>query len=107
PIALSIAPSPLERFWTESFQESFGPFENRVRFTWFNDLSFDEMLLRVAMLPPRSFILLALLLRDASGVTHNQDDALQQLRAAANAPINGIYQNQLRLRLVGRAVYQA
>ena len=61
----------------------------------------------MATLPPRSFILLALLIRDASGVTHNQDEALQQLRAVANAPINGLYQNQLGLGLVGGRLYQA
>ena len=106
-IAVVLGASPLERFWTKAFQEAFKPFETRVRFTWFNDLSFDEMLRRVSTMPPRSFILLALLLRDASGVTHNQDEALQQLRAVANAPINGLYQNQLGLGLVGGRLYQA
>jgi PAS domain S-box-containing protein len=106
-IAVVIGASPLERFWTKAFQEAFQPFTSRVRFTWFNDLSFDEMLRQAATLPPRSFILLALLLRDASGVTHNQDDALQQLRAVANAPINGLYRNQLGLGLVGGRLYQA
>jgi signal transduction histidine kinase len=106
-IAVVIGASPLERFWTTIFQQAFEPFQNRVRFTWLNDLSFDELLQRVATLPPRSFVLLALLIRDASGVTHNQDEALQQLRAVANAPINGLYQNQLGLGLVGGRLYQA
>jgi two-component system, LuxR family, sensor kinase FixL len=106
-IAVVIGASALERFWTTIFQQAFEPFADRVRFTWLNDLSFDEMLRRVATMPPRSFILLALLLRDASGVTHNQDEALLQLRAVANAPINGLYQNQLGLGLVGGRLYQA
>ena len=106
-IAVVIGASPLERFWTTIFQQAFEPFQDRVRFTWLHDLSFDEMLQRVATLPPRSFVLLALLIRDASGVTHNQDEALQQLRAVANAPINGLYQNQLGLGLVGGRLYQA
>jgi len=106
-IAVVIGDSPLERYWTKAFREAFEPFTNRVRFTWFNDLSFDEMLRQAATLPAKSFILLALLLRDASGVTHNQDEALQQLRAVANAPINGLYQNQLGLGLVGGRLYQA
>jgi len=106
-IAVVLGASPLERYWTKAFQEAFQPFTNRVRFTWFNDLSFDEMLRQAATMPPKSFILLALLLRDASGVTHNQDEALQQLRAVANAPINGLYQNQLGLGLVGGRLYQA
>ena len=78
-----------------------------MTFTWLNDLSFEEMLRRVASLPPRSFILLALLVRDARGVTYNQDQALQRLRAAANAPINGLFQNQLGLGIVGGRLYQA
>jgi signal transduction histidine kinase len=106
-IAVVIGATPLERFWTTVFQKEFEAFRDRVRFTWFNDLSFDEMLSRSATLPQRSFILLALLLRDASGVTHNQDDALQRLYAVANAPINGLYQNQLGLGLVGGRLYQA
>ena len=106
-IAVVIGASPLERYWTTIFRKEFEPFTNRVHFTWFNDLSFDEMLRQVTTLPPHSFILLVLLLRDASGVTHNQDDALQQLHAVANAPINGLYKNQLGLGLVGGRLYQA
>ena len=106
-IAVVIGASPLERFWATIFQKAFEPFQDRVRFSWLNDLSFDDLLQRAATLPPRSFILLALLIRDASGVTHNQDEALQQLHAVANAPINGLYQNQLGLGLVGGRLYQA
>jgi hypothetical protein len=106
-IAVVIGASPLERFWTTTFQKAFEPFQDRVRFSWLNDLSFDDLLQRVATLPPRSFVLLALLIRDASGVTHNQDEALQQLRAVTNAPINGLYQNQLGMGVVGGRLYQA
>ena len=106
-IAVVIGASPLERFWTTIFQKAFEPFNDRIHFTWLNDLSFGDLLQRVATLPPRSFVLLALLIRDASGVTHNQDEALQQLRAVTNAPINGLYQNQLGLGLVGGRLYQA
>jgi signal transduction histidine kinase len=106
-IAVVLGASPLERYWTVEFRRAFEPFTNRVSFTWFNDLTFDQMLERVAKLPPRSFILMGLLLRDASGVTHNQDDALQRLHAVANAPINGMYQHQLGLGIVGGRLYQA
>jgi signal transduction histidine kinase len=78
-----------------------------VQFTWVNDLTFDQMLELAANLPSRSFILLGLLLRDAAGVTHNEDEALQRLRAVSNAPINGLYQHQLGLGIVGGRLYQA
>jgi signal transduction histidine kinase len=106
-IAVVLGASPLERYWRVEFARAFEPFATRVSFTWFNDLTFEQMLERVAKLPPRSFILIGLLLRDASGVTHNEEKALQQLHAVANAPINGIFQHQLGLGIVGGRLYQA
>ncbi|MHC1763653.1 MAG: ATP-binding protein [Verrucomicrobiia bacterium] len=65
------------------------------------------MLERSARLPPRSFLLFILLMRDVTGVTHNADEALPLIRAVANAPINGIFQHQLGLGIVGGRLYQA
>jgi PAS domain S-box-containing protein len=106
-IVVLLGASPLERYWTAEFRRAFAPFTNRVSFTWVNDLTFDQMLEQVAKLPPRTFILLALLIRDAAGVTHNEDEALQRLHAVASAPINGLYQHQLGLGIVGGRLYQA
>jgi PAS domain S-box-containing protein len=106
-VAVVIGASPLERYWTAEFRRAFEPFANRISFTWFNDLTFEQMLEQAAKLPPRSFILIGLLIRDASGVTHNQEEALQRLRAVANAPINGIFQHELGLGIVGGRLYQA
>ncbi|HKZ08101.1 MAG TPA: PAS domain S-box protein [Methylomirabilota bacterium] len=105
-IAVVVGATPLERFWTKVFKDEFARFSDRVTFTWFNDLSFDQMLARAAAMPPRSFILVGLLLRDAKGVTYNQDDAIVRLHAVANAPINGMYQNQIGLGIVGGRLYQ-
>jgi len=104
-IAVVIGASPLERYWASAFQKEFEPFADRVNFIWLNDLPFDQMLERVAKLPPHSYIFLILLLRDASGVTHNADEALQRLHAVANAPINSIFTHQLGLGIVGGRLY--
>jgi len=106
-IAVVIGASPLERYWADAFRAEWAPFTNRVSFTWLNELSFDKMLEHVATLPPRSFIFLILLMRDASGVSHNADEALKQIHAVANAPVNGIFQHQLGLGIVGGRLYQA
>jgi PAS domain S-box-containing protein len=106
-IAVVIGASPLERYWTAEFRRAFEPFTNRISFTWFNDLTFEQMLEQAAKLPPGSFILIGLLIRDASGVTYNQEEALQRLRTVANAPINGIFQHELGLGIVGGRLYQA
>jgi signal transduction histidine kinase len=98
--------STLERYWTKTFQQAFEPFTGRVKFTWVNDLSFEQMLDLVSKLPPHSFVLLGLLMRDASGVTYNEDDALVRLHAVSRAPINGMYQNEVGLGIVGGRLYQ-
>ena len=105
-VVVILGATSLERFWTAAFQEAFEPFADRVKFTWVNDLSFDQMLELVSKLPPHSFVLLGLFMRDASGVTYNEDDALVRLHAVSNAPINGLYQHQMGLGIVGGRLYQ-
>lgn len=106
-IAVVIGSSPLERFWEDVLRREYARFTNRVAFTYFSDLSLEQMLERSATLPPNSFILLILFMRDATGVTHNADEALKRIHAVANAPINGIFQHQLGLGIVGGRLYQA
>jgi PAS domain S-box-containing protein len=106
-IAIVLGASPLEQYWAAAFRKEFEPFTSRVNFIWLNELSFEQMLGRVKQLPPNSYIFLILLLRDASGVTHNADEALQRLHQVANAPINSIFQHQLGLGIVGGRLYQA
>jgi signal transduction histidine kinase len=86
-VVVVIGSSPIEKFWTEQLRIAFRPFENRVSFTWFNELSFEEMLKRAATLPSRSAIFFALLSVDAAGVPHEAGKALDELYAVANAPL--------------------
>jgi len=86
-IAVVIGNSPIEKYWLEQMREAFQPFESRVAFTWFDELSLEEMLERTAVLPPRSAIFFGLLLVDAVGVTHEEGKALARLHAVANAPM--------------------
>src|SRR6266853_5812857 len=106
-IAIVIGASAVEQYWATAFRKEFEPFTNRINFIWLNDLSLDQMLEKTRALPPDSYIFLILLLRDATGVTNNADEALQRIHAVANAPINGIFQHQLGLGIVGGRLYQA
>src|SRR5436190_14637872 len=69
-IYVVLGASPLEKQWKELFQKSAEPLSDRITFTYFDDLSFDQILERVKNLPPDSFVFVVLLLRDAAGVTH-------------------------------------
>jgi len=106
-IVCVIGASQVERYWTAAAQSDFERFTNRVSFTWLNNLSFDQMLERVRKLPPRSFIFFILLIRDAAGVTHDADEALSRISEVANAPVNGIFEDQLGLGIVGGRLYRA
>jgi signal transduction histidine kinase/ABC-type uncharacterized transport system substrate-binding protein len=93
-VAVVIGNSPLEQYWLGQVRDAFQPFGNRVAFTWFNELSFEDMLARSATLPPKSVILFVVLSVDAAGVTHEEGNAVDRLHAVANAPLfswNDIY----------------
>ena len=105
-IFVVVGASPLEKQWKEMFRKSAEPLGEGIKFTYFDDLSFDQMLERAKNLPADSFVFVVLLLRDAAGVTHNADEALSQLHAVSNAPINSIFDHQLGLGIVGGRLYQ-
>lgn len=100
-IEVIVGATQLEHLWQEAFKKAAEPLAGRVKFTYYSDLSFDQMKERVSKLPPNSYIFFLLLLRDAAGVTLNADEALQRLHAVANAPINSIFNHQLGLGIVG------
>ena len=80
-VVVVIGNSPLEQYWMGEMRNAFQPFADRIKFTYFNQLSFDEMRTKVAALPPRSAIYFHLLSAD------EQFEALRKLHAIANAPI--------------------
>jgi signal transduction histidine kinase len=86
-IAVVTGDSPIERYWVAQMRDELKPFNNRIVFTWLKDLSLDQMIKRVAALPPRCAIFFVILSVDAAGVPHEGAKALRQLHAAANAPI--------------------
>jgi len=106
-IVIIVGATPLERAWQQAFQKAAEPLAGRIKFSYYNDLSFEQMQERVATLPPNSYIFYLMLVRDAAGVTFSTDDALRRLSAVANAPINSIFAHQLGTGVVGGRLYPA
>ena len=104
-IEVVIGNSPLEKFWLAELRQDLQSFADRVRFTWLNGLSLEQMRKRVATLPRNSAVLYAILLVDAAGVPHEQDRALSVLHSDSNVPIFGAFDNQLGLGIVGGPLY--
>jgi signal transduction histidine kinase len=93
--------SPLEKLWVEELRRAVQPFRNRVRFTWFDDLSVGEMEKRVSVLPPHTAIFFGQLSVDAAGVPQEHNEALARLYEVSTAPIFGLFDNELGRGIVG------
>jgi signal transduction histidine kinase len=100
-IAVVVGASPIEQFWHGEIAKAAESFAGRVAFTFYSDLSFDDILKRAAELPPHSAIFWELMIVDAAGVVHDDDTAFLRLHAAANAPIFGYYEPNIGQGLVG------
>jgi signal transduction histidine kinase len=100
-IAVVIGSSPHEKEYLELMRTAFQPFMDRVTFTWFNEISFNDMMERASKLPPHSAIFWRALIVDADGVSHPGFDALTILRAVANAPIFSFTDAYLGKGIVG------
>jgi signal transduction histidine kinase len=86
-IAVVNGASPNETFWLEELRRELAPLTGRVELRWYNEKSFEEILIDAARLPPHSAIFWHLLNVDAAGVAHEANDALNKLSSLANAPI--------------------
>ena len=86
-IAVVVGTSPIETYWREEIARAAKALEGRVKFTWYNTLSFPDILKHAANLPPRSAIFWELMIVDADGVVHEEGKALTELYAVASAPI--------------------
>jgi signal transduction histidine kinase len=100
-IAVVFGNSPHEKDVLERRSRAFQSFTDRVTFTWFNQLSLNEMMKQAARLPPHSAIFWFELIVDAAGVSHQEFDALTLLRAVTNAPIFSFLDTYLGKGIVG------
>lgn len=86
-IAVVVGSSPIEKYWMDQVRNELMRFEDRVKFTWYKDFSFEEILKHAAALPPKSALLFLLMAVDTAGVLHEEGRALTRLHAVTNAPI--------------------
>jgi signal transduction histidine kinase len=100
-ISVVIGASELEHIWKGELQREFAPFAGRVSFEWLDGLSLAQMQAHVAQLPPHSALLYAYMIVDAAGVPHERQAGLESLHATANAPIFGLYENEIGKGVVG------
>jgi len=86
-VMVVVGASPIEKFWKEAIAKEAEPLSNRIRLSWTDHLSFDELLKQAAALPPHSAFFWELMIVDAAGVVHEGGSPLTRLHAVAKAPI--------------------
>ena len=95
-IVVVLGATPLERYWKTEFSRAFARFTDRVSITWLDDLSFDEMLARVAV--ASALLHPARPARPERHRRHGQPGSCApEAPGVANAPITGLFRHELGL----------
>jgi PAS domain S-box-containing protein len=102
-----IGSSEFETFWRGELTREFQRYAGRLTIIWLHDLSFPDILKRVAVAPQDSAIFYLVMALDAKGVLQSDEHALTQLHEVATAPILGIYDFQLGRGIVGGPLISA
>ena len=100
-LALVLGGSELEQFWGRAIERELAPLVDRLRVLPADKLSLDEMRQRVATLPPNSAVFYYMYAVGTKGALHEDERALPAIREASNAPVYGIFTDQLGRGIVG------
>jgi len=100
-IAVVIGASNVERFWLEELKRTFEPYQGKLTFEYFDNLTLDGIVQRVAALPPHSAVYYGSLRVDAQGVSYAEERALARIREATNAPIFSFADSNFGAGIVG------
>jgi len=100
-LALVVGGSPLEQFWGKAIEHELASLGDRLRVLPADKLSLDEMRQRVAALPPDSAVFYYMYAVGTKGALHEDERALPAIREASNAPVYGVFTDQLGRGIVG------
>ena len=83
----------------------FEQWRNRLKFEYTHDLSVEEMLQRIAALPPGTVVFYANVFRDKTGRTFVPKNVAERVARAANAPVFGMYNTILENGIIGGSLF--
>ncbi len=100
-VVITVGSSPVEKYWLEQLKQDFSPYNRTLAVTYLTDLPMNELLRRVAALPPHTVILSTFYFEDASGQFFLPEEALDLITRAASDPVYGIYSTYIGHGVVG------
>ena len=100
-VVIAVGSSPVEKYWLEQLKQDFSPYNQTLTVTYLTDLPMNELLRRVAGLPPHTVVLSTFYFEDASGQFFLPEEALDLVTRAASVPVYGIYSTYIGHGVVG------
>jgi two-component system sensor histidine kinase/response regulator len=83
----------------------FAQWRDKLEFEYTTDLSVEEMLQRIATLPPRTIVFYSNVFTDKTGRTFVARDVAERVARAANAPVFGMYNTILGNGILGGSLF--
>jgi len=100
-VAVVVGDSPVDQYWTDQVKHDLAPYRQTVEVTYLSNLTMNQLLKRVAELPPHTVILDIYFFKDASGQFFLQEEALDLIARAADVPVYATYVSYLGHGVVG------
>jgi PAS domain S-box-containing protein len=93
--------TPLEKYWVAELEKELAQIRPGIKFTYLSDLPMDEILKKVAVLPPHTIIFYPYFFLDGTGRFFTPEEALDLISGAADAPVYGSFRSYIGHGLVG------
>lgn len=103
-IALVYGTSAFDRSAIRGFHEAFSAYRDRLELVELTDVSFDEMLQRMAALPERTVVMFVAFFRDATGRAFVPAEVVGAVSRAARVPVYGVSDSFVGLGVIGGRV---
>ena len=100
-VAVVVGSSQLEKHWLEQLRGDLAPYSSRVEIIYLADLPMNQLLDRIATLPPNSVILSTFFFQDATGQFLLPEEAVELMARNSRAPIYTIYSTYLGHGVIG------
>jgi len=100
-VAVVVGCSPVEKYWVDQLKQDFLPYSGTIEFTYLTGMTMNEVLRRVAELPPHTVILNTFFFEDSRGQFFLEGEALDLVAGAAHVPVYAIYSSDIGHGVVG------
>jgi len=93
--------TPLEKFWVNQLGKDLALSQPGITFTYLSDMPMDDILKKLADLPPHTVIFYPYFFLDANGSFFSPEEALDLISGTADVPVYGSFHSYIGHGLVG------